>query len=195
MSSAPVAAFPSVALRSNLPQLADLERALETDRVLCRPQLKRYFPGLTFSRLPKSFKRFSMTVRPICNGVASETSLDFVALSPLYQRLSAERIAHLAGTAEMRYKLSVSLELWTNFVQGMKRSAGRPDAMFETAEGVVAVEYDSGSYSAATVRGKLAGYASFGSIVWGASGKVRTQHLRALHGSAAVFLHLPWWSS
>lgn len=127
--------------------------------------------------------------------------IDFVVESR-WQTRDTWMLGHLAGVAEVRTQLQVPSEAWTS--DAGRLDGARPDATFSIAGGgVVAVEYDTGSYRDRTVRDKLRTFSgSYAGLVYAVSGRRRVTYVRNRLWSAipdagararVTVLHVPWW--
>lgn len=151
--------------------------ALETDLVLSGQQLARHY-GLC----PEDLEEVPFVedlVVPVHGHARGERLVRFYLNSSALARRRATQLAHLAGTAELRHQLSVPPGEWT-VVQRSRPESREPDAYYNGAEDAhVAVEYDSGAYSALKVWRKAGAFEDrgFDHIVWGVPSARRAQRL------------------
>ena len=172
-------------------------RALALDVLACHRvvtvrQLDRLYgvPPRVLTGLP----RITLTVAPVHMRASLLVDATFVALTE--HTLSCAplgALSHLAGTAEMQAALDVPLGAWQVLPSG--RGGNRPDAEFLDTNGCDrhAVEFDSGTYSRATVQEKLASFRTgYLSTVWGVGSALRAERLRDLVPNV---IQVQWWTS
>ncbi|MFC4455196.1 replication-relaxation family protein [Deinococcus sonorensis] len=165
--------------------------ALRTDVVLTLHQLERYHAvgrrGL--GHLP--FRE--LQVYPVYMNTAVSSVERFYALDPrVLERATVSELGHLAGTAEIRQQLRARPEQWRVVRRG---PVTVPDAQYRPASGgVVAIEYDTGSYSSQVVKRKVEAFTlDCTGIVWGAVSAMRRERLQFRYPAVTV-LDARWWS-
>ncbi len=103
-------------------------------------------------------------------------------------------LRHLAGLAEMRWQLKAAILEWIVTVDTLSCEAEQPDAIAEDSHGCLAIEYDTGAYSAEQVRKKSLTYERiFGRQLWGIPHEARHRWLLNHLPSRASLLLSPWW--
>lgn len=176
--------------------LDELYADLEVDRVIPAPMAFRLYRvtqkaagsvGIRVVR--RSLERSAELAGAF--GVSFLTFEDALA-SPRY---GAPRLRHLAGVTAMRHAVNAPVALWRN--RGGALGRGRqPDGFWESATGVVAIEYDAGGYDNDEVIMKGGSFdRQYVGQVWGAATPARVEKLRRLlepYDSAEVVL-APWW--
>jgi hypothetical protein len=107
--------------------------------------------------------------------------------------IQATQLRHLAGTAAMRWQLGAQGEAWHNL--GVRvGDVTKPDAIWETGSGDVAIEYDVGGYSPLQIAIKRGRFElKYQRQIWGTPLELRAKRIRAkLKGSPGVVLVVPW---
>lgn len=165
---------------------------LERDRVLSQGQLERHH-RCAVTALPKDVLRVSAYLAPT-HHARSYREVHFVTLERKLARLPAASLRHLAGVAELRRLLGAPGETWFP-VPATGFGSSRPDAVWESPKGLVAIEYDAGSYGLAKLLGKMTAFQRFERQVWGSPSRCRVAHLNGLlaemaEGPTAIFA--PW---
>jgi hypothetical protein len=128
------------------------------------------------TKTPADILRFSAYPAPTHHS-RTYRAVEFVTLEPALTRAPAATLRHLAAVAEMRHLLGAPVERW----QTLPWEQGeQPDAVWESPVGLVAVEYDAGSYSPATILRKAHAFEAFQGQVWGSSSPQRVAHLHTL---------------
>lgn len=168
-------------------RLRQIRSALRTDQVLTASQVERYYDTTLEEIRPHVTVRHT-PFRPL-KGVPRELDASF--LLPLEQAEEARwlpswKLAHQAGTAELRHALGIPTTHWE--LEG-GFDTHRPDAVIHTPAGMIAVEHDSG-YPPAIVAQKLKAFEAFSQVIWGTASKARRGHLQSRHAHKAVFLHV-----
>ena len=156
-------------------QLEQLTRDLETDQAVSEGQLKRHY-GHSVADLPPSDFTIAKVFLAPSQGSLDYQKVMFIGLSSKVRRLEGSSLRHLAGIAEMRRILKADTDHWTSLAAA-RRQPRMPDALWETAEGLVAVEYDVGSYSPTQIRDKARSFRRYVGQVWGAPSQDRVKHL------------------
>ena len=152
-----------------------LSQDLETDRVLSSGQLKRYY-GLSLIELENcNFKSVETFLAP-SRGSLCYGQVTFVGLSSRLGRLEGNSLRHLAGIAEMRHVLGAPAGDWTSLAAA-RQQPRTPDAFWETARGLLAIEYDVGSYSPTQIKEKAKSFKRYAGQIWGTPSRQRVRHL------------------
>lgn len=169
-----------------------LRRDLRVDRVATLKQVKTYYQ-LGLSQLEAAgFLVFERSV-----GVTRHSKVkpcSFVTDNETVLDLGENTLRHLAGVTEIRHRLGAEPEAWRSAADA-SHALLRPDALWRTPEGVIAIEFDAGSYDPGQLRSKVDAFSSFAGQVWGAASKARAAHLsRFLERAAndALVLHVSW---
>lgn len=172
--------------------LQQLKRDLRTDRVLTLTQVETRYQ-LGHLQLEAAgflvFERFVGTTRhtKVCSHL-------FVAEDKKILEQHENTLRHLAGVAAMRQALGAEAHTWSSAADA-SFALLRPDALWRTSEGTVAIEFDAGSYDPEQLRSKVAAFSNFAGQVWGAASRARAARLsRLLKGAAndALALHVSW---
>ena len=100
----------------------------------------------------------------------------FYALEARFKDVHPNVIRHFVGVAQIRRVLGAPPETWT--VEG--GDDDKPDALWRTHAGMVAVEFDAGSYSPGQVTSKAFSFRHYAKQIWGSSSRKRTERLRPL---------------
>jgi hypothetical protein len=174
---------------------------LEVDRVLTGGAVhRRYMPDVSDREACERLRHLA------ADGVVV-TWVEWVALTararsvrPITfvarQRIGSTPAAlrHLAGLAEMRWQLKAVIREWIVTTDTLWGEAEQPDAIAEDSYGCLAIEYDTGAYSARQVRKKSETYQRiFGRQLWGVPHEARRHWLRAHLPSRTSLLLSPWW--
>lgn len=162
---------------------AEVETLLQVDTVLTDAQLARR--GLS----GEGFPSITLTIRPMPRGTR-ELPVTFRALTEARLFREASSLTHLAGTAELRARLSAAAECWHLDHGGRFH---RPDATWRTPDGDVAVEYDAG-YTLQVARRKVRAFGTFREIVWGTPSALRASRLQVEFPGVDVRV-LDYWSA
>ena len=105
-------------------------------------------------------------------------------------------VRHLTGAAELRYLLGAPHDAWVSDA-GKQRVKSKPDAVWTTPEGMVAIEYDSGCYDPERIVTKLTSFkAGYASQIWGTPSKDRINTIKKLARNIAPDLEVhyaPWF--
>ncbi len=118
--------------------------------------------------------------------------ITFVARQRIESTPTALR--HFAGLAEMRWQLKAAVREWIVTADSLWCEAEQPDAIAEDSHGCLAIEYDTGAYSAEQVRKKsLTFQRIFGRQLWGVPYEARQHWLFNHLPSRASLLLSPWW--
>lgn len=172
--------------------LARLRFDLRTDRVLSLMQAETHYQRGRLQLEAAGFfvfeRRVGMTrhtkARPCTFVAGDETVLD----------LRENALRHLAGVAEIRHRLGAEAGAWRSAADA-SFALLRPDAVWRTPEGVIAIEFDAGSYDPEQLRSKVAAFSGFAGQVWGAASKARAAHVSRFLEQAtndALALHISW---
>ncbi len=174
---------------------------LRLDRVLSLGQVRRRFaPGhdeddvrsaivwaVAARRLTTWLEWVALTAR-----ARTIRRVDFVALRPLSTTSTALR--HHCGIAEVRWRLGARVRAWDAACAPNIGRDEHPDAIAEALHGLLAVEYDAGSYSSEQIQEKAHTFhVVFGQQIWGAPSAARVQWLRARLPEGTEVLLAPWW--
>ena len=173
-------------------RLTRLSADLRTDRVLSLTQAETHYQLRPVQLEAAGFFVFERRVgvtrhakaRPCMFVAADETVLD----------LRGQALRHLAGVAELRHRLGAEAKAWRSAADAAFALL-RPDAVWRTPEGVIAIEFDAGSYDPEQLRSKVEAFGSFAGQVWGAASQARAAHLSRFLEAAtndALALHVRW---
>lgn len=150
---------------------------LDTDQAISEGQLRRHY-GLSTTDLPSDFKFVNAFLAP-SQGSLDYQQVRFIGLSARVKRLEGSSLRHLAGIAEMRHILGADRNVWVSLAAA-RRKPRMPDALWKTARGSVAIEYDIGSYSPKQIRDKAMDFRRYSDQLWGTSSRERARHLSHL---------------
>jgi len=150
---------------------------LKVDGAITATQLERHYqlstlgaPALSFIRTLSASKyddRYQHAV--------------IFTLSKGVTRLATSSVLHLLGTTEMRQVLGASSQDWTSSAH-RAGATQIPDALWASAAGEVAIEYDTGTYSFDTIRKKITVFSRYpGGIVWGTPSPRRAKRIAQLY--------------
>lgn len=179
-------------VNSNDARLTQLGADLRTDRVLSLTQAETHYQR---GRLQLEAAGFFVFERRV--GVTRHTKArprTFVAADETVLDLRERALRHLAGVAEIRHRLGAEPKAWRSTADA-SFALLRPDACWRTPEGVIAIEFDAGSYDPEQLRNKVSAFSSFAGQVWGAASKARAAHLSRFLEAAtndALALHVSW---
>ena len=156
--------------------LEGLREALEADKALSLGQCQRHW---SIDQQDLGLLGFlTVETRVGLTRHQSPRPVVFVCSSPSIARLHPNQLRHLAGVAEMRHLLEASPDCWHSEAE-REKALLYPDAVWQTPEGSVAVEFDAGSYSPRQIEQKMWRFAR-GHVaqVWGTPSAVRQARLR-----------------
>ena len=164
-----------------------LKEALECDSVLSQATCLRYFGGppvwagvwaRTLDYVPIN----------VCGYYARVTSYQLKAKRKL-PNLRVEQFQHLLGVAEMRGMLGAATEDWDNQADRLGVRL-RPDAVWKSPQGDVAIEFDTGSYRRSVVWDKIKRFEKDfpAGIFWGVTELKRAERLQRSFPGVQVML-------
>jgi hypothetical protein len=159
--------------------LRRLQEDLLVDHALSLNQVARVY-GLGVADLATpDFLLTHARLSKTCRSIVEET-FSFVVLEDGCASLAGFRLRHLAGVAAMRHGLLASIADWVSDAAGV-HGTKQPDAVWTVANGVCAIEYDSGSYTVKTLKAKLeAFHMVFSHQIWGCPSIARSMVLKRL---------------
>lgn len=167
----------SVARRNSMVATRELERTLECDGIIAHATCLRYY-----GRWPSHKGIWTRTLDyiPINRRdiYARVTSYQHRARRKL-GHLRLEQIQHLLGVAEMRGMLGVDATEWDSEA-GRLGARMRPDAVWNSPLGEVAIEFDTGSYRRSVVWKKIQRFERDypAGIVWGVTDPKRAERMQ-----------------
>lgn len=149
----------------------DWQRALACDQAVSQVQLAKLYSVTQAQALAAGIPS---TRRSIAATKASRPCQVrfFVADKRLLKQPSAT-LRHLAGVAELRAQLGAEPNHWHSPEKAVGRQV--PDALWRCSTGVVAVEFDSGSYSRARIAEKAVIFQGYADQVWGSPSPQRNK--------------------
>jgi len=164
---------------------------LARHKVVTVRQLDRLYgvPARVLTGLP----RRTLTVSPVHMRNSLYVDASFVALRMCTLDQRHGTLTHLVGTAEMQPALGIPLDRWRALPTGWRTN--RPDAEYDDpgGPGVIAAEYDSGTYTRAKIAEKLHCFnLAYTTTVWGVGSAVRRGHLEEL---VPRIIEVHWWAS
>lgn len=167
-------------------------RDLAFDGVMTAHQLRR-----RYDLEPEDFEdcpHVSHAVRPVHSEETNLVHTLFFLHQAKHKTVHVTALSHRAHVAEMRFQLGVSADatLWS-YRPEFRHGRHKPDAVWFSAAGEVAIEYDTGSYLTELFESKVESYRSQGytDIVWGVAKPKRQARLRNTRldrGSVRVML-------
>ena len=148
---------------------------LQVDKALSEGQIKRHY-GL--AKLTSLASPFLITTRYVAATHHSRTfrEVRFIVLEKRYTQASAHVLRHLAAVAEMRRCLQAKREDWS-FVPEASFSFEKPDALWQSPFGEIAIEFDAGSYSAQKIKHKMEAFKRYSGQQWASSSQKRVLSL------------------
>ena len=174
---------------------SNLLDALATDHVLSVGQLRRHH-GMSEE------EAWSLGARAFAVSLSKTQSSNRYGLYRFVARKGKRvpddggTVRHLTGAAELRYLLGAPHDAWVSDA-GKQRVKSKPDAIWTTPEGVVAIEYDSGCYDPERIVTKLTSFkAGYASQIWGTPSKDRINTIKKLARNIAPGLEVhyaPWF--
>ena len=174
---------------------SNLLGALATDQVLSLAQLERHFNLFEADARRLGVRVFGVAVSKT-KGSTQQATYRFVIRKGKQAPRDGATVRHLSGTAEMRYLLGAPHDAWVSDA-GRRWAKHQPDALWTTPEGVVAIEYDAGSYDPKTIADKLMSFkAGYARQIWGTPSPARAKHLGVLARNLVPDLHVlyaPWF--
>lgn len=168
--------------------------ALGTDHVLSVAQLERHYGMSEAEARALGARVFIKSVSKTTNSIDERHR--FIAPGRKHMHLDDASLRHLTGVAEMRQLLGAPHDAWVS--DAAKRHARSvPDATWTTPEGVIAIEYDAGSYGPEQITDKLRSFkANYVGQRWGTPIMKRVAHLKKLAASTEpelVVFYAPWF--
>jgi len=146
--------------------------------VVLEPSMRRQ----TLTLMPEHARKFYVDVTYFYP--ARSRGLEWLRLTPLM---------HLLGTAAMRHLLQAQAKDWRTTAHA---AGGRykPDALWTTPAGVVAIEFDTGRYRREVRLSKMAAFEqAYPRIIWGTSSPARAQWMRRAYPKLEV-LDVDFWT-
>ena len=153
---------------------------LAFDGVMTREQLHRHYV-----LLPQDLEGcpcIEVAIRPVHSQETRLVTTTFFLRSAAQCTLNPNALSHLAHTAEMRFQLAIPVHAGWEYAPKNKHAWHTPDAAYDTPEGRVAVEYDTGSYPSKLIEAKLESYNDQGyvRVIWGVASRKRQTWLKAM---------------
>lgn len=173
-------------------RLARLRADLRTDRALSLTQAETHYQLRQVQLEAAGFFVFERRVGVTRHAKARPCA--FVAAEEAVLDLRGQALRHLVGVAELRHRLGAEAKAWRSAADAAFALL-RPDAVWQTPEGVIAIEFDAGSYDPEQLRRKVEAFGSFAGQVWGAASRARAAHLSRFLEVAtndALALHVRW---
>jgi len=172
-----------------------LLHALATDQVLSLGQLERHFNLSETDVRRLGVRVFGVAVSKT-KGSTRQANYQFVIRKGKQAPQDGATVRHLTGTAEMRHLLGAPHDVWVSDA-GRRWAKHKPDALWTTPQGVVAIEYDAGSYDPTRIADKLMSFkAGYVGQIWGTPSRARAEHLRDLARNLVpdlYVLYAPWF--
>ena len=151
---------------------------LSVDHVVTTAQAKRWY-GLRQRDLVMGGLHLEPRYLSLSNGARHFKRVTFVLSDERGRDRSTSALYHLAGTAEIRYILQAPPSSWASTAARLFATM-TPDALWESAEAKVAIEFDTGSYSRQRILDKAKAFSAYDRQVWGAPTATRVSNLRKL---------------
>ena len=168
-------------------KLESLQEALAVDYVLTTTQVERYY-DLNNTESP-NLKVFRQYVAATRQGQKYK-EVNFVTLknNRKARKERASTLRHYAGIADIRQQLNASTKEWNLIARRIRGGRREPDAFWYKdttqeeaySKGIIAVEFDAGSYSPNQLKQKLMSFAVYQKQVWGSSSKKRVERIDRL---------------
>ena len=174
---------------------SDFLAALATDQLLSVGQLERHF-SMTEADARRLGVRVFVVATSETKGSTKQTKYPFVIRKGRHAPGDGATVRHITGAAEMRYRLGAPHDSWVSDA-GRKWAKHRPDATWTTLEGLIAIEYDAGSYDPETIINKLTSFKSgYAGQIWGTPSQPRVEHIKKMARNIVPDLrviHAPWF--
>ena len=173
-------------------RLARLRADLRTDRVLSLTRAETYYQ-LSQAQLEAAGFFVAERLVGVTRHAKAQPCL-FIAVDEAVLDVRGQALRHLAGVAELRHRLGAEPKAWRSAADAAFALL-RPDAVWRTPEGVIAIEFDAGSYDPEQLRRKVEAFSSFAGQVWGAASRARAAHLSRFLEAATndtLALHVRW---
>ena len=145
--------------------------ALACDRAVSQLQLTKLY-GVTQAQARAAGVFSTRRSVAATKGSVPRTVSFFVADKSLLKKPTTT-LRHLAGVAAVRAQLGASPGDWRSPEQSVARQL--PDALWQAAGGVVAIEFDVGSYSRARILEKAWSFQGYAAQVWGSPSDKRNR--------------------
>lgn len=163
-----------------LPLKERIERAmsdLEVDGVISYGQLLRYYRLDAGDLVGVPFTRD--LIQPVHTLKSFEEQVVFFCASKKLARRTGPILAHRAGTGELRRLLGAPADHNWQVEKRNVHQSEEPDAYWSGPQGLTAVEYDTGTYTATTIRFKMDKFRERGAtqIIWGVPAPKRKANL------------------
>jgi Replication-relaxation len=157
--------------------LTRLAMALQTDLCLSEGQIFRHY-GLRLEQLPT---HLHVVKADLGDTVRSARTHAVRMVVEFNRRVDPCTLRHWAATAEVRHQLGIDLEHWHAVrTQG---PIALPDAVWTCSGQRVAVEIDTGSYTAAVIKAKIKHFrATHDGFVWACTSARRAEQLSVKYG-------------
>lgn len=185
-------AWTNILRRPRAERVHHARQDLAFDGVMTTEQLRRRY-GLKPEDL-EGCPHISVALRPVHSQETNLIQTLFFLHQARHKTVHVSALSHRAHVAEMRFQLDVPADatLWS-YRPEFKHGRHKPDAVWFSPEGEVAIEYDTGSYVTSLIEDKVASYRSQGymDIVWGVASPKRQARLRRMpleQGSVRVML-------
>lgn len=157
--------------------LEGLREALEVDKALSLGQCQRHW-GLGIEELREA-GFYPVEAQIGLTRHQRPQPVVFVCSSGSIARLHPNQLRHLAGVAEMRQLLAAPAQFWRSTAE-RERALLIPDAIWETPEGSVAIEFDAGSYSPRQIEEKVWRFSrGYVQQIWGTPSHLRQARLES----------------
>lgn len=169
--------------------------ALDTDKILSAAQLKRHYDMNEEEAHALGVRAFSLVVAKTQCRIKQEP-YRFIMQKGKRAPTNGATVRHITGAAELRYLLGAAHDNWVSDA-GPRRAKNKPDAIWTTQEGVIAIEYDAGSYSPRKIKNKIMSFNhSYTKQIWGTPIKSRVKAIKDLAANLAPDLEVhyaPWF--
>lgn len=160
-------------------RLLRLREALQSDRAMTNRQARSLYRVTRKEAASNGILITTKTVKP--SAYSNEyLTIPFLVADEAVARYSGPQLRHLAGVVELRRQLGIAPSAWSSEAAA-PLATFVPDAVWRSEKGLVAIEYDAGSYSADTVRNKGEAFQEgYARQVWGVALKDRVPFVRGL---------------
>ena len=169
--------------------------ALKADKVLSVAQLERHHGVSEEEARALGARAFSLVVGKT-QGRLKQDPYRFVMQKGKRAPKNGATVRHITGAAEIRHLLGAAHDSWISDA-GPRRAKNKPDAIWTTPAGVIAIEYDAGSYSPTKITNKIMSFShSYAKQIWGTPVKSRVAGIKYIARNLVPDLEVyyaPWF--
>jgi len=147
----------------------------------------------------KNVRYVEAIMHPVYSRISLEVKTRFYLARGSLQFQDDNVLGHYAGVGEMRRILNIPAD--DSFTLHTRRRLAKdaPDAIFRSAYGPIALEYDTGAYKLKTVASKLESFVQQGYLqtIWGTANRQRIptveRIMQAEPGAKGQVVLSEWW--